>query len=138
MRDVWTREIVSVAASISLACYITRNVRTRDLVSMHGDQKYKVRIILTVQRLRNLLFIRQRRSTEDNMKTDEGRLSTLQIVSKYETKDSKVYLNRKLDTSVKSIQAWLCENCHQASQSSWNSFGYKIKYWRFKNSATRQ
>jgi len=75
---------------------------------------------------------------EDNMKTNEGRLSTLQIVRKYEPKESKVYLNRKLDISVKSIQAWLCENCLQASQTNWNSLEYKIKYWIFKNSATRQ
>ena len=75
---------------------------------------------------------------EDNMKTNEGRLSTLQIARKYEPKESKVYLNRKLDISVKSIRAWLCENCYQASKSSWDSLGYKLKYWRFKNSATRQ
>jgi hypothetical protein len=105
---------------------------------MEGDQKYTVRIILAVQRLRNLLLIRQNRSMEDNMKTNEGRLSTLQIVRKYEPKERKVYLNRKLDISVKSIQARLCENFHQASQSKWNSLGYKIKYWIFKNSATRQ
>jgi hypothetical protein len=60
---------------------------------------------LAVERLRNLLLIRQRRSMEDNMKTNEGRLSTLQIARKYEPKESKVYLNRKLDISVKSIRA---------------------------------
>lgn len=104
-RIVRTSDLVSVAASINLACYITRNVRIRDLFSMEGDQKYTVRIILAVQRLRNMLLIRQKRSMEDNMKTNEGRLSTLQIVRKYEPKESKVYLNRKLDISVKSIQA---------------------------------
>ena len=92
MRDVWTRELVSVVASISLACYIPRNFRTRDnvsvtesvsfacyitrtvrirdFVSMGGDQKCTVRVILAVQRLRNLLLVRQRRSMENNMKTN--------------------------------------------------------------------
>jgi hypothetical protein len=133
-----TRDLVSVDASINSACYITRNVRIRDLFNMEGDQKCTVRIILAVQLLRNLLLIRQKRSMEDNIKTNEERLSTLQIVGKYGPKESKVYLNRKLDISVKSIQARLCENCHQASQSNWNSLGYKIKYWIFKNFATRQ
>jgi hypothetical protein len=104
-RIVRTRDLVSVAASINLACYVTRNVKIRDLFSVEGDQKYTVCIILAVQRLRNLLLIRQRRSMDDNMKTNEGRLSTLQILRKYEIKESKVYLNRKLDISVKSIQA---------------------------------
>jgi len=66
---------------------------------------------------------------EDNMKTNEGRLSTLQIVRKYEPKESKAYLNRKLDISVKSIQAWLCENCYQASKQEQLGFSwvqYKI------------
>jgi len=42
---------------------------------------------------------------EDNMKTNERLLLALQIVRKYEPKECKVYLNRNLDISVKSIQA---------------------------------
>jgi len=42
---------------------------------------------------------------ENNMKTDEGHLSTLQTIRKYEPKESKVYLNRELHSSVKFIQA---------------------------------
>jgi hypothetical protein len=41
---------------------------------------------------------------ENNMKVNEGRLSALQVVRKYEPKKSKVYLNRKLGISVKSLQ----------------------------------
>jgi hypothetical protein len=42
---------------------------------------------------------------ENNMKTNEGHSSTLQIIGKYEPKKSKVYLNRKLGINVKFIQA---------------------------------
>ena len=81
----------------------------------------------------------QRRSMEGYMKANEGRFSTLQIIRKHEHKQSEVYLNRKPHISFKSILACLYKNaCQQASQSSWNFSEYKIKYWRSKNSVTRQ